>query len=97
VAIDLDLSAKALIDVNRVADFIADAEEYLPDFFPSARASVRVPLFLGLALHGGVVLDTDIRTGPQVSDIFRSSSPWSVSSFGVHLTFHPKYFIGISY
>ena len=97
VAIDLDVSAKALIDINRAEKFIIDEEEYIPDFFPSARVSVRIPLFLGLALHGGIVLDTDIKTGPQVSEPFRSGSPWSASSFGYNFTFHPKYFIGISY
>ncbi len=96
-AIDVDLSAKALIDINRVEELIMDSEEYIPEFFPSARVSIRVPLFLGLALHGGIVLDTDIETGPKVTEPFRSASPWSVSSFGFNLAFHPKYFIGISY
>ncbi len=95
-AVDLDLSAKTRIDIDAIETAVENERAYRPTVFPSLRASLRLPVGLGLALHGGVVMDLECGGGPKVDEPFRESDDWSFSTFDLDWTVHPKLFIGFS-
>lgn len=95
-ALDFDVSAKARIDRAAIEDAIETETRYFPSVFPSFRASVRLPIGIGFALHGGWVLDAEYEGGNAVPDELRESDAWSKDFFGAQWTFHPKLFLGLS-
>ncbi len=95
-ALDLDLSVKGELSLESIADAMGGGADYTPALFPSLRASLRVPVGLGFALHGGVILDADVGDWATVADQFRSASPYAMDAFGTKVTLHPSFFLGLS-
>lgn len=95
-ALDLDVSAKGSLDLDALHTAIENESEYIPDLFPSIRASLRLPIGMSLAIHGGVILETEWENGPKVDDYFRTSDPLNYEIMKTDITFYPKWFIGIS-
>ncbi|HCM28401.1 MAG TPA: hypothetical protein DIC34_18035 [Treponema sp.] len=95
-AFDFDVSAKARIDSDAIQTACEDGTWYFPKVFPSARASIRLPVGIGLALHAGYILDAEYEGGNSVPEEFQEGDAWSTSLLGVHWTFHPKLFLGLS-
>jgi len=96
VALDMDLSAKTHLDTKAIRRAIEENTRYRSVVFPSLRTSLRLPLALGLALHGGIVLDIENKDQLRVDTPFREADAFANSFFGVDWTFHPKLFIGLS-
>jgi hypothetical protein len=97
VAIDLDVSAKARVDAAAVADAVMNRTSYLPAVAPAVRASIRVPLFLGLAVHAGVNADVQIAGGPAVDPLFVEADAKTTELFGRLVTFYPRWFVALSF
>lgn len=98
-AIDLDLSAKARYDVEAIREAIEKKSDYYQNrVFPSARASVRLPLG-ALALHAGAVADIELPVAEdwKLDPLFRESDSWSCRPFSWDLVVHPKLFVGLSF
>lgn len=93
---DLDLGVKGAIDAAAARNALAGGADYWPDFFPSFRGSLRLPLGSMVALHGGLIIDADLGTWTRVPEPFRAADPWEFECFGQDVVLHPKLFLGLS-
>ena len=97
VALDVDLSAKMHWDAMEMQKAVEEKQRYQPMVFPSFRSSLRLPLALGFALHGGIVLDIENKDRLRVEEPFREADAFSNRFFETDWTFHPKLFLGLSF